>query len=190
MAVDEVSTRRLRLRRAQADDLSDLHAVMNHAGAMRYWCTLPHATVAATEQLLAKVIAPDRGDPGAADDYVVERDGRVIGKAGLWKGHELGIILHPDHWGQRLAHEALTALIPHLFARRPEMEAIVADVDPRNAGSLRLLAGLGFVETHRAPRTMKVGEEWCDSIYLALHRDALPYSAASRASSSSSDASP
>jgi hypothetical protein len=34
------------------------------------------------------------------------------------------------------------------------------------------LAKLGFVETHRAPRTWLVGEEWCDSVYLALQRPA------------------
>ena len=50
------------------------------------------------------------------------------------------------------------------------IEAIKADVDPRNQGSLRLLARLGFVETHRAGRTWLVGDEWCDSVYLALPR--------------------
>jgi RimJ/RimL family protein N-acetyltransferase len=36
--------------------------------------------------------------------------------------------------------------------------------------SLRLLTGLGFVETGRAVCTMQWGDEWCDSIYLALPR--------------------
>jgi RimJ/RimL family protein N-acetyltransferase len=56
-----------------------------------------------------------------------------------------------------------------VFANWP-VEALTADVDPRNEGSLRLLAKLGFVETHRAARTWLVGEEWCDSVYLALGR--------------------
>jgi ribosomal protein S18 acetylase RimI-like enzyme len=50
------------------------------------------------------------------------------------------------------------------------MDAITADVDPRNVASLRLLARLGFEETGRAARTCQVGDEWQDSVYLALRR--------------------
>ena len=109
--------------------------------------------------------------PEASDDFIVECDGRVIGKAGCWRLPEIGYILHPDYWGQGLATEALTAVIGHVFAGR-DVDAITADVDPRNEASLKLLARLGFVETHRAQRTWLVGEEWCDSVYLALPRPA------------------
>jgi RimJ/RimL family protein N-acetyltransferase len=47
---------------------------------------------------------------------------------------------------------------------------LTAEVDPRNAASLRLLAKLGFRETHRAVRTLLWKDEWCDSIYLARPR--------------------
>ena len=51
-----------------------------------------------------------------------------------------------------------------------DIERVTADVDPRNTASLALLHRLGFAETHRAARTWLVGEEWCDSVYLALPR--------------------
>ncbi|MFO1088248.1 MAG: GNAT family protein [Hyphomicrobiales bacterium] len=35
---------------------------------------------------------------------------------------------------------------------------------PRNTASLRVLAKAGFVETGRAARTIKIGDEWCDSV--------------------------
>ena len=35
-----------------------------------------------------------------------------------------------------------------------------------------LLTRLGFHETARAERTILVGDEWCDSVYLALPRPA------------------
>ena len=82
---------------------------------------------------------------------------------------EIGFVLHPDFWGKGLAHEAVGAAIEHVLATFP-IAAIIADVDPRNAASLRLLTRLGFVETGRAVRTMQVGEESCDSVYLARHR--------------------
>ena len=45
---------------------------------------------------------------------------------------------------------------------------VFADVDPRNAASLALLTRHGFIETGRAAGTWQVGDELCDSIYLAL----------------------
>jgi RimJ/RimL family protein N-acetyltransferase len=162
----ELVTSRLRLRRARPADLDGLHAVFSHPVAMRYWSRPPHTELEQTREFLDSMIA---APSDLSDDFVVEHEGRAIGKAGCWRLPEVGYILHPDYWGQGLASEALTAVIGHVFSTRA-IEAIKADVDPRNEGSLRLLARLGFVETHRAERTWLVGEEWCDSVYLALKR--------------------
>ena len=162
----ELVTPRLRLRRARESDLEPIHAVLSHPAAMRYWSTPPHTDIAQTRDWLSGMIA---GPPGLSDDFVVVFEGRVIGKAGCWRLPDVGYILHPDCWGQGLATEALSAVIGHVFATRP-VEALKADVDPRNESSLKLLSRLGFAETHRAARTWLVGEEWCDSVYLALPR--------------------
>ena len=163
---DEIRTDRLVLRRARLGDLSALHAILSDPAAMRYWSTSPHRSPAETRDWLESMIA---APPEGSDDYVVEHEGRVIGKAGCWRLPEIGYILHPDYWGLGLAREALAAIIPLLFDRFP-IPAITADVDPRNAASLALLRRLGFVQTGRAERTWLVGEEYCDSIYLALAR--------------------
>jgi len=84
---------------------------------------------------------------------------------------EIGFILHPDYRGRGLAHEAVGAVVDHVFAHF-DVPAIIADVDPRNRASLALLDRLGFVETHRAARTIQVGEIWCDSVYLARRHPA------------------
>lgn len=161
-----ITTERLLLRRAQMRDLQDLHRVFSNPDAMRYWDSLPYQNIAQTQRLLAAMVA---ADPAESDDFVVEYQGSAIGKAGCWRLGEIGIILHPGHWGQGLAHEALSAAIPHAFGALP-MDKIVADVDPRNSASLALLARLGFRETGRAARTLQVGDEWCDSVYLQLSR--------------------
>lgn len=163
-----IRTPRLRLRRARMSDLDDLFAVFSDPRAMRYWDTPPHADIAPTRRWLAAMMALP---PGASDDFVIERDGRVIGKAGCWRIAEIGFILHPDHWRQGIATEALAAILPHVFATLA-VDALTADVDPRNAAALALLARLGFAETHRARNTILVGDEWCDSVYLRLPRPA------------------
>ncbi|MET0275019.1 MAG: GNAT family N-acetyltransferase [Phenylobacterium sp.] len=164
--MSEILTPRLRLRRACEDDAEALFDIFSRPAAMRYWSTPPHEDIAQTREWLAGMIA---SPPEVSCDYIVERDGRVIGKAGFFRLPEIGYILHPDQWGRGLAHEALSAVIARVFEAFP-IPAVEADVDPRNAASLKLLAKLGFVETRRASRTWLVGEEWCDSVYLSLAR--------------------
>lgn len=163
----ELRTRRLLLRRARAEDLDDLHAALSSPAAMRYWSTPEHETVEETRVWLDRMLRPTQ----PSDDFVITLEGRVIGKAGAWNLPEVGYLVHPDHWGQGYAREAMEAVIPHLFASHP-VDRLVAEADPRNTASLALLARLGFVETHRASRTMKWRDEWCDSVYLALLRPA------------------
>ena len=160
-------TQRLVLRRASEDDLDALHAVLSLPLAMRYWSTPEHDSRAQTGDFLQTMITEH------CDDFVVEYQGQVIGKAGAWQSLELGYILHPDHWGKGLAGEALTALIPHLFAAHDAAQ-ITAEVDPRNAPSIALLTRFGFHETHQAERTLLWRDEWCDSVYFALDRSAWP----------------
>ncbi len=161
-----ITTPRLTIRRARADDLQDIHLVLSDPVAMRYWSTPPHVTInQSRDWLQAMMEAPE----SESDDYVVVHEERVIGKAGCWRLPEIGYVFHPDSWGKGLASEALAAIIPAVFARHA-IKHIEADVDPRNAASLKLLGRLGFTETGRAERTLLVGDEWCDSVYLRLMR--------------------
>jgi len=110
---DEIVTARLRLRRAGMDDLAAIHAVLSDAQAMRYWSTPPHATLEQSRVWLASMVA---ASPSESDDFLIEYEGRVIGKAGCWRMPEIGFVLHPDFWGKGLAHEAVGAAIEHVLA--------------------------------------------------------------------------
>lgn len=161
-----IRTSRLILRRATPDDLADVHAMLSDPRAMRYWSRPEHETLEESRDWLAAMIAATD-----ADDYLVEHQGRVIGKAGMWKKPEVGFLLHPDFQGQGLAREAMEAVILHLFATH-DLPELVAEADPRNEASLKLLSRLGFVETGRESRTLLWRDEWCDSVYLSLSRTA------------------
>ena len=162
---DALLTPRLILRRAQPGDLHDLHAVFSNPAAMRYWSRPEHERIEETQVWLDDMVSL----PDTSDEFVIERAGRVIGKVGAWRLPEIGFILHPDHWRQGLASEALTVVVPWLFGRHA-VDVLTAEADPRNAASLGLLQRLGFRETHRASRTLLWRDEWCDSVYLALPR--------------------
>ncbi len=164
--MSELRTARLVLRRAIPADILPIHTILSSPEAMRYWATLPHLSMAETETWFGEQFFSD--DP-ARDEWVIVQDGLVIGNIGIWKMPEMGFILHPDAWGKGLATEAARAFLTYAFATYP-VGAITADVDPRNAASLKLLQRLGFVVTGTAENTFLVGEEWCHSVYLALPR--------------------
>jgi RimJ/RimL family protein N-acetyltransferase len=180
----ELLTPRLRLRPASLDDLGAMHAIMCEPRAMRYWSTPPHDSLEQTRLWLQSMVEI-RVDEG--EDFVVEHEGRVVGKAGLYSFPEIGFIFHPDVWGRGFAREALDAVIRRgLVVHR--LRVIEADVDPRNTASLRLLAGLGFVVLRRAARTWQVGSEWCDSVYLGLNEASYQAATAARESKSLDEA--
>ena len=161
----EIRTSRLILRSARPDDLDAMHAVLSDPRATLWWSTPPHETLDQTRTWLDGMIANGPDHP----DFVVELDGRVIGKAGFWNLPDVGYILHPDCWGQGLAAEAVSAAIDYVF-RTCDVETLTADVDPENAASIRLLERLGFVRTGSGERTLNVGGVWKDSLFYALTR--------------------
>ncbi|MEA3264199.1 MAG: GNAT family N-acetyltransferase [Pseudomonadota bacterium] len=160
---DRIEAGRVVLRRAMPGDLAMIHAAMSDPGVMRYWATPSHADLATSRDWLEAMIA---ADPAISDDFIIEHDGQAIGKIGCWRLPEFGYLLHPDYQGRGLASEALVALVGYMRGRG--LPKLKADVDPRNAPSLRLLERAGFAVTGHASGTWLVAGELCDSVYLEL----------------------
>lgn len=160
----ELTTARLRLRPPVPGDLPSLHAILSDPRAMAFWSTPPHRSLDESETFLRGMIS---ASPPEGEEFVVEEAGRVIGKIGLWRFPEIGFILDPACWGRGVATEAARPVLARAF-RVHRLAAVEADVDPRNTASLRLLGRLGFTETGRAERTLRIGDSWYDSVYLRL----------------------
>jgi RimJ/RimL family protein N-acetyltransferase len=167
--VTELRTPRLLLRRASWSDLEEVHAFLSDAPALTYWSHPPHTDLEQTREWLGSMIDPG---PRASEDFLLVKDGRVIGKFGAWSLPEFGFLIRSEHWCQGLASEAMSAFLPHVFAR-PDVTSLTTDVDPRNAASLALLRRFGFVETGRATGTWHTHIGVCDSVYLGLERAAF-----------------
>lgn len=162
----QIRTARLLLRRPRADDLDGFFTIMSDARAMRYWSTLPHASRSVTQAWLDQKL--ERTAAGG-EDFVIERDGELIGEVGAGRLPGFGFMLRPDCWGQGYATEASAACVSHIFAAH-DIPTLEADVDPRNAASLAVLGKFGFRVTGTARNTFLLGDEWCDSVYLSLAR--------------------
>ena len=159
-----IETPRVKLRPQDASDADRFFPYVSDPALSQNLTWSAHTSIDETRDWLDDMIAISAG---AGEDFVIERDGRAIGKAGFYRFPEIGFILRPDQWGQGLAREALAPLIERAFACH-RLARIEADVDPRNLGSLKLLTRLGFRETGRKERTWFVGGRWCDSVYLEL----------------------
>lgn len=133
---------------------------------MRFWSTGPHRTLTETREWLDAMMA---SPPEVSEDFIIEHRGEVVGKVGFFRLPEIGFILRRELWSQGLMTEAARAVIDHVFRTR-DVDELLADADPGNVGSIRLLERLGFVETGRAERTHCIDGKWVDSVYLALRR--------------------
>ena len=165
---DVIETSRLRLRAARQEDLMPLHQIFSDPDTMRYWDRPAYTEIAKTQDFLDHFLSKDMSN---REEYILEFQGVCVGKAGMWKRYEIGYILRRDLWGQGLVCEALEAIIPRVFARFPETDVLTAELDPRNAGSSRVLEKLGFVQTGFEEKNFLYGEtELCDTAYYTLIR--------------------
>jgi RimJ/RimL family protein N-acetyltransferase len=160
----ELVTKRLLMRRVRAGDLGAVHAIMSDPDVMRIWSTLPHTNLAETERWLCSMLAADAAQE--SDEFIIERNGIVIGKIGVWRPPELGFFLRRDCWGQGSGSEALERYI--CYARIRGFDRLTADVDLGNVACLGLLAKYGLIETGRWAATCVVAGPPCDSVYLNL----------------------
>lgn len=163
-------TKRLILRGPKPTDLDDLFAIFSNPDAMAYWSTAPHEHRDVTQERLDRMVADFATKPTY---FIFERAGRAVGMGGMFSEGDLGYILHPDHWRQGLATEAIRAVIDHVWATT-DYQQLQAGLDPRNAGSKALLTRLGFVQTGFESNTHCIKDVWSDSIYMTLPRPKRP----------------
>jgi RimJ/RimL family protein N-acetyltransferase len=78
----EIRTERLLLRPAVEDDVAAFHQILSNPDAMAFWSTLPHQSISETRDWVSAMIATD---PAEGEDFVIELDGGLVGKAGLYR---------------------------------------------------------------------------------------------------------
>ncbi|KAJ3254615.1 hypothetical protein HDU77_003995 [Chytriomyces hyalinus] len=175
-----INTKNLLLRKYSPTDTPFIHSCLSNPQVMTYWSTLPHTDESQTNAWMATVLKEGPNNVNGILDFIMHHKAtnQAIGKIGIYQpllkdgSGEVGYFLHPEFWGKGFMKEAMQAFLEHVFEDK-EATVIKADVDPRNASSMRLLESVGFVETGREEHTLLVGEEWVDSVYLHLSKQAF-----------------
>jgi RimJ/RimL family protein N-acetyltransferase len=142
---------------------------------MRYWSTPPITARAEAAAILDEVY--DGFETRAMLKWGIARrtDDAIIGVATLYNLNldhgraELGYILGRAEWGQGYMQEALHALLGFSF-KVLDLRRLEADVDPRNAASIRTLERLGFLREGYLRERWHVAGEIQDALYYGLLR--------------------
>lgn len=147
----ELETARLRLRPFVPADRDAIHAVYCDPEVMRYVGNGPHGTLEETDTAL-RIYGDVLARRGYSFLAVCERDGgALIGDGGLYPlggqgpDVELGYTLARDAWGRGYATELGRALVDYAFGEL-RVPRVVAQVEPANAASRRVLEKLGMIE--------------------------------------------
>lgn len=173
-----ITTPRLQLRPLTIDDMPALLAYRGDPEVCRY---LPFEPM--TPEVLSARLAGDLGrreitSEGEALTLGAERrsDGRLVGDVVLFfhsehhAAGEIGYVFHPEVAGQGFGQEACTAVLDLAFEDL-RLHRVVANMDGRNAASVRLAERLGMRReaAHLSAEMFK--GEWSDLLVYAILDD-------------------
>jgi ribosomal-protein-alanine N-acetyltransferase len=170
-----IDARRVSLRWISEKDLDDLYSIFSHPEVMRYWSTPPLADRAAASKLLAEIHDGFQRQSVLKWGLARRTDDTLIGTTTLFnldfnnRRAEIGYALGRAYWGQGYMREALQATLDYAFGVL-DLHRIEADVDPRNAASIRTLERLGFQREGFLRERWQVNGEIQDALFYGLLR--------------------
>ncbi|MEP6636299.1 MAG: GNAT family N-acetyltransferase [Acidobacteriota bacterium] len=170
-----IEAHRLYLRWIAAGDVDDLYTIFSNTEVMRYWSTPPLADRDAATHLLAEIHEGFQAQSMLKWGIALRTDNSLVGTTTLYnldfsnRRCELGYALGRAHWGKGYMQEALDATLGCAFGVL-DMRRIEADVDPRNAASIRTLERLGFRREGFLRERWQVDGEIQDALFYGLLR--------------------
>lgn len=171
MTAPTIETDRLVLRQLAIEDAAELFKTLSDEEVMRYWSSGPHETVEET----ATYIAWNADGESDRRCWAITTDGLaalgwIILRPYRENCYALGYILRRDCWRNGYLFEAASSVLDYAFgvmaARR-----VMADTDPENAGSIRLLDKLGFQQEGHLRGEWETHIGIRDSLIFGLLRD-------------------
>jgi RimJ/RimL family protein N-acetyltransferase len=170
-----INTPRAVLRWISEDDIDSLYEIFSSPHVMRYWSSPPLANREAAADLQREIAGGNESEKMFKWGIALRDSNTVIGTTTLFNlslengRAELGYAMAHPHWGKGYMNEALTALVSHAFEVM-ELRRLEADVDPRNAASIRTLERLGFQREGFLRERWHVNGEIQDAFFYGLLR--------------------
>jgi RimJ/RimL family protein N-acetyltransferase len=137
------------MRWTSEDDVDAIYAIYSDPQVMRYWSSGPLENREAASAMQRNIEQGNLNNTVWKWGLALRDTNVLIGNVTLFNlsisngRAEIGYAMGSAHWGKGYMNEALTALIVHAFDVM-NFRRLEADVDPRNAASIRTLERLGF----------------------------------------------
>jgi len=170
-----ITAPRVVLRWISEDDIDGLYEIFSNPQVMRYWSTVPLPDREAAAALQREIAEGNERETMFKWGIALRDSNTVIGTTTLFNLNldngraELGYAMAHAHWGKGYMNEALKALVSHVFEVM-ELRRLEADVDPRNAASIRTLERLGFQREGFLRERWHVNGEIQDALFYGLLR--------------------
>lgn len=170
-----INTDRLSLRWISGDDVDAFYTIYSNPEVMRYWSTPPLADRAAASKLVNEIHEGFKRRELLKWGIALRTDDTLIGSVTLFhpdfthRRAEIGYALGRAHWGKGYMQETLKAVLRYAFEVL-HFHRIEADVDPRNAASIRTLERLGFQREGYLRERWQVNGEIQDALFYGLLR--------------------
>jgi RimJ/RimL family protein N-acetyltransferase len=173
-----IRTERLLLRPFVESDLEAIVDLESREDVVRYlmWGPMDRDAAAAFLQRRLGQTAIDGDDSALVLAATVPPDDRLIGefmlrlKSATHRQGEIGWTIHPDAQGRGYGTEGARELL-RLGFEELGLHRIVADADPRNAGSIRLMERLGMRREALTRDALFVKGEWVGEVLYAMLED-------------------
>jgi ribosomal-protein-alanine N-acetyltransferase len=168
-----INTSRLLLRSIRAEDVDDVYAIYSNLEVMRYWSTPPLPNRGAASKLITEIHEGFKRRELLKWGIALRTDDKLIGSVTIFhpefshRRAEIGYALGRAYWGKGYMQETLKAILNFAFTVL-NLHRIEADVDPRNAASVRTLERLGFQREGYLRERWQVNGEIQDSFFYGL----------------------
>lgn len=144
----EIQTNRLILKKVNKDDVKGLFKIFGNDNLTKYSKTGPDKEINETKRRVEKMIF--HWEKHNFGDFIVlnKETHQTIGFGGLYYKRDGGninisYIVDQKYWGQGFGYEIAQTLIKYGF-NTLNLEKIVAEIDPKNAASIKLVEKYGF----------------------------------------------
>ena len=170
-----ITTPRVVLRWISEDDIDGLYEVFSDPQVMRYWSRGPLANREAAAEMQREIVEGNFSNTMLKWGLALRESNSVIGTTTLFNLNldngraEIGYAMGRAYWGKGYMNEALRALVKHAFEVM-DLRRLEADVDPRNAASIRTLERLGFQREGFLRERWHVNGELQDALFYGLLR--------------------
>jgi len=168
-----IDAERICLRCIEESDLDQLYSIFSDPKVMRYWSTLPLESFEEARTLLKEIQTGNQQRTMVKWGVALKATDIMIGTVTLFhleqsQGRaEIGYAQARAYWGHGYIHEALQSLLTYAFEEM-RLRRVEADVDPRNAASIKTLERLGFQKEGFLRERWHVGGEIQDALFYGL----------------------